>query len=115
MQKSVRKTARSSSTVLVVDQDNARRARARRLLESIGCRVLDAGDTAAAEQIAKLFVGPIHVLLVDVDIAGTSGEELANRLRSLKPELRVLFMSGRNRRNFVKQVRALLNVSSSAK
>ena len=88
-----RKAARSSVTVLVIDQDHSLRTTARRLLESHGYRVLDAGDSAAAERIAKLYVGPIHVLLIEVDVSGTSGLELADRLRSLRPEPRVLFMS----------------------
>ena len=137
MQKSARKTARPSSTVLVVDHDNAERARVRRLLESSGFRVLDAGDVAAAEQIAQVFVGPIRLLLLDVNIVGIGAGELANRLRSLRPELRVLFMSERSQRDLVKQgrlgsrepfirkppvrtrlalkIRALLDLSSSAK
>jgi two-component system cell cycle sensor histidine kinase/response regulator CckA len=88
-----RKAARSSATVLVIDQDHSVRTTARRLLESHGYRVLDAGDSAAAERIAKLYVGPIHVLLIDIDVSGASGVELADRLRALRPEPRVLFMS----------------------
>jgi len=93
MTKRPRKAARSSGTVLVVDHDHSVRTITRRLLESYGYRVLDAGDSPAAEQIAKLYVGPIHVLLVEVDVSGTSGLALADRLRSLRPEARVLFMS----------------------
>ncbi len=66
---------------------------ARRLLESHGYRVLDAGDSAAAERIAKLYVGPIHALLIELDLSGVSGVALADRLRSLRPEPRMLFMS----------------------
>ena len=64
MTKRPRKAARSSGTVLVVDDDRSVRTIARRLLESHGYRVLDAGDAAAAERIAKLYVGPIHLLLI---------------------------------------------------
>ena len=88
-----RKPAGLSATVLVVDHDHSVRTTARRLLESHGYRVLDAGDSAAAELIAKLYVGPIHVLLVELDVSGASGVALADRLRLLRPEPRVLFMS----------------------
>jgi two-component system, cell cycle sensor histidine kinase and response regulator CckA len=88
-----RKAARSSATVLVVDHDHSVRTTARRLLESHGCRVLDAGDSAAAERIAKLYVGPIHVILIELDVSGASGVALADRLRLVRPESRVLFMS----------------------
>ena len=79
--------------MLVVDHDHSVRTTTRHLLESHGYRVLDAGDSAAAERIAKLYVGPIHVLLIELDVSGASGVALADRLRSLRPETRVLFMS----------------------
>jgi two-component system, cell cycle sensor histidine kinase and response regulator CckA len=94
MTKRPRKAARSFGTVLVVDDDPSMRTLVRRLLEPRGYRVLDASDAAAAERIAKLYVGPIHLLLVEVDVSGTSGPALTERLRSLRPEPRVLFMSG---------------------
>ena len=88
-----RKPAGLSATVLVVDHDHSVRTTARRLLESHGYRVLDAGDSAAAERIAKLYVGPIHALLIELDVSGASGVALADRLRLLRPEPRVVFMS----------------------
>jgi DNA-binding response OmpR family regulator len=93
MTKRSRNAARSSGTVLVVDADPALRALVRRLLESRDYRVLDAGDSAAAEQIARVYVGPIHLLLVELDLAGASGLALADRLRASRPEPRVVFMS----------------------
>jgi len=90
------KTARASVTILVVDPDHAARASARGFLESHGYRVLDAGDPATAEQIARLYVAPIHVLLIEVGIDGT-GPALADRLRSLRPEPDILFASSATR------------------
>jgi CheY-like chemotaxis protein len=91
---------RASATVLVVDRDAAARATARRMLESDGYRVLDAGDAAGAEQLATLYVGPIHALVVDVDVDVTAigAPELAERLRRLRPEMRVLLTSENPRR-----------------
>ena len=100
-----RKAARPSDTVLVVDHDHSVRTTARRLLESHGYRVLDAGDSAAAERIAKLYVGPIHLLLIELDVSGASGVSLADRLRLLRPEPRVLFMSGRAHRELLAEGR----------
>lgn len=103
--KQPRKAARSSDTVLVVDHDHSARTTARRLLESRGYRVLDAGDSAAAERIAKLYVGPINVLLIDLEVSGASGVALADRLRSLHPEPKVLFMSRRAHRELLAEGR----------
>ena len=103
MTKRPRRPSRSSGTVLVVDRDHLLRKTTRRLLESHGYRVLDAGNVAGAEQIAKLYVGPIHVLLVEADISGMNGRVLADRLRLIHPELRVLFMSGHTQRELIEQ------------
>jgi two-component system cell cycle sensor histidine kinase/response regulator CckA len=102
MTKRPREPGRSPGTVLVVDHDHAVRTMTRHLLESHDYRVLDAADSVGAERIAKLYVGPIHLLLVDVDVAGTRGLALADRLRSLRPELRLLFMSNQAQRELVK-------------
>jgi CheY-like chemotaxis protein len=103
MTKRARKAARSSATVLVVDPDQSLRALVRRLLESRGYRVLDAGDSAAAEQIARVYVGPIHLLLVELDLAGASGPALADHLRASRPEPRIVFMSADARKELVRK------------
>ena len=102
MTKRSRKSGRASGTILIVEHDHALRMGARRTLESAGYRVLDAADAAAAEQIANLFVGPIHMLLIEVEGSG-GGPALADRLRSLRPESTVLFMSSRARGELVKR------------
>jgi DNA-binding NtrC family response regulator len=102
MTKTPHEPGRSSGTVLVVDQDQSVRTTTRHLLEAEDYRVLDAGDSVAAERIAKLYVGPIHVLLIDVDVSGASGPALADHLRGLRPELRTLFTSGQTQRELVK-------------
>jgi DNA-binding response OmpR family regulator len=96
------RTPATRVTVLVVDPDQGTRAEVRGYLESHRYRVLDAGDPVAAERIARLYVGPIHVLLVDRHVEQTGGPALADRLQSLHPELRVLSMSARGRAELVK-------------
>ena len=98
-----RKPARTSGTVLIVDPDSAARASARGFLESHGYRVLDAGDPPSAERIARLYVGPIHVLLIELHLTDTSGPALADRLKSLHPEQRVLFVSARAHSDLVSE------------
>jgi DNA-binding response OmpR family regulator len=97
-----RATAGSSGTVLVVDRDRSLRLLARRQLEAAGYRVLDAGDAADAERIATLYVGPIHVLVVDADPAASA---LCERLQTLHPEMAVVRASERPRSELVKRGR----------
>jgi CheY-like chemotaxis protein len=66
---------------------------ARRILERHGYRVLEASDGAAA--LAGLDVDtPVDILLTDVVMPNMSGAELAQKLRSRMPKLRVIYMSG---------------------
>ena len=98
-----REATGASGTVLVVDHDQALRLLARRLLEAADYRVLDAGDGTGAERIATLYVGPIHALLVDVDMAAGDDRALVDRLRALHPGLAVVLMSPRSQRELVRR------------
>jgi DNA-binding response OmpR family regulator len=66
----------------------------REILTGQGYRVLEAEAAEPALAIASEHPGPIELLLTDVVMPGMSGAELAHRLRALRPETRVLFMSG---------------------
>jgi PAS domain S-box-containing protein len=79
--------------VLVVEDEDMVRRLARRILERHGYRVLEASDGAAA--LAGLDVDtPVDILLTDVVMPNMSGAELAQKLRSRMPKLRVIYMSG---------------------
>ncbi|HVF61797.1 MAG TPA: ATP-binding protein [Thermoanaerobaculia bacterium] len=81
-------------TVLLVEDDAALRRLTRTILQGKGYRVLEAGSAAAAlEEVAQHPEG-IDLLLTDVVMPGLNGPDLARRLRSLRPEVRILFMSG---------------------
>ena len=56
--------------------------------------MLAAESTDAAVEMAKSHPGPIHLLLTDVVMPGMSGRELAGRVQQLRPELKVLYVSG---------------------
>jgi YesN/AraC family two-component response regulator len=57
--------------------------------------VLEASNGEEALRVVQDHVGEkIHLLLTDVVMPGMSGSELAERLRSLHAEIRVLYMSG---------------------
>jgi len=83
-----------AETVLVVEDDGAVRALARRTLQGRGYRVLEADRPSAAMDVAGWEAGPIHLLLSDVVLPEENGYRLASRLRGVRPGLRVLFMSG---------------------
>ncbi len=81
-------------TVLLVEDEPALLNMGKRMLESLGYRVLEAGTPAAAIAAAEQHVGEIHLLLTDVIMPGMSGRDLSNQMRSRRPHIKCLFMSG---------------------
>ncbi|MBI4877858.1 MAG: response regulator [Acidobacteria bacterium] len=67
---------------------------AREALETYGDRVLQATRGEEVLAVAEQHAGPIHLLLTDVVMPGMTGRELARRLTPLRPETKVLHMSG---------------------
>jgi CheY-like chemotaxis protein len=87
-------TPGGSETILLVEDHDAGRLYARRVLENLGYRVVVAADGPAALAGAAEVAGPIHLLLTDVVMPGMSGRALAGRLAETRPETRVLYASG---------------------
>jgi two-component system, cell cycle sensor histidine kinase and response regulator CckA len=83
-----------TETVLVVEDETAVREVARAMLERRGYVVLVAGDGDQAMRVANRHMGRIDLLLTDVVLPRANGRRVAERLTSVRPELRVLFMSG---------------------
>ena len=81
-------------TVLVVEDDDQLRRLTHRALASQGYTVLEADRGRAALDIARRHKGIIDLLLTDVIMPDTNGRKLADTLRSVRPGLRVLYMSG---------------------
>ena len=81
-------------TVLVVEDEPAVRRLTRRFLEISGYKVVEAADVGEAIRATKAHNGSIDLLLTDVIMPDLSGPELAKRLRKIKPDLKVLYMSG---------------------
>jgi two-component system cell cycle sensor histidine kinase/response regulator CckA len=88
------RAARGTETVLVVEDEAPVRSVARQVLERHGYTVLEAPSAEAALDIATRYSGTIHLLLTDVVMPGLNGRELASRLANLRPDARVIFMSG---------------------
>lgn len=85
---------RGTETVLLVEDAEPVRASVRRMLERCGYVVLEAESGAAALELARAHGRPIHLLLTDVVLTDMKGTEVAIQLAHVRPELRVLYMSG---------------------
>jgi PAS domain S-box-containing protein len=87
-------TEPGTETILLAEDEANLRYLARQFLEKQGYRVIEAVDGAAAMQIAVAHEGIIHLLLTDVIMPGMNGRELAQRISEIRPNTKVLYMSG---------------------
>jgi PAS domain S-box-containing protein len=83
-----------TETILLAEDEANLRYLARQFLEKQGYKVIEAADGAIAMQIAVAHEGIIHLLLTDVIMPGMNGRELAQRVSELRPNTKVLYMSG---------------------
>jgi PAS domain S-box-containing protein len=84
---------RGSATILLVDDEAALRDAGAEFLRSYGYRVMVAANGEEALQFARS-PEQIDVLVTDIVMPGRSGRELAEQCRALRPDIRVLYMSG---------------------
>jgi signal transduction histidine kinase/CheY-like chemotaxis protein len=84
----------SSDTVLVVEDEAGVRELACQFLKVKGYAVLEAKDGPEALEAAARYAGTIHLILSDMVMPKMSGMELVRRLKEIRPDVRVLFMSG---------------------
>ncbi len=86
---------RGSETILLVEDEESVRELARHILGLDGYTVLEASNGKSALQISEQHPDPIHLLLTDVVMpGGLSGRGLVERLTPLRPEIKVLYVSG---------------------
>jgi two-component system cell cycle sensor histidine kinase/response regulator CckA len=85
---------RGSETVLLVEDEDQVRAVALGILRRHGYRVIEARSPTDALTVCEREAGPIELLLTDVVMPHMSGPELARRVVELRPDVKVLCMSG---------------------
>ena len=90
----LKKAEPGTETILLVEDEANLRYLARQYLEKQGYKVIEAADGAVAMQIAVAHEAVIHLLLTDVIMPGMNGRELAQRISEIRPNVKVLYMSG---------------------
>lgn len=88
-------------TVVLVDDDEAVRHSLGLLLASCGFDVLEARSGDEALQILREFSGEIHAWVMDMAMPQMWGDVVAERLSILRPNARVLFISGHSEERLV--------------
>jgi CheY-like chemotaxis protein len=96
---------RAGETILVVEDDQDVRDFLVEVLGSLDYRVLSADDAMSALRLLGETTGRIDLLLSDVVLPGINGRELAHQALALRPDLKVLFMTGYSRNAIVHQGR----------
>jgi PAS domain S-box-containing protein len=91
---SIRPVARGTETILLVEDEASVRTLSGFILREAGYTVLEAQHGHHAVQVAGEFPGSIHLLATDVVMPGLGGRDLAALLVTMRPHLRVLYMSG---------------------
>lgn len=86
--------ARGHETILLVEDEDLIRQMTKKSLQQNGYVVLVASNGLQGLEVAQNYPGQIDLLLTDVMMPLLSGPELAQRLSTLRPSMRVMFMSG---------------------
>ncbi|MCX5743091.1 MAG: PAS domain S-box protein [Proteobacteria bacterium] len=90
----MRPLQRGGETILLVEDEAAILRVGKRMLEGLGYVVLPAPSPREALRIAQEHVGEIQLLVTDVVMPQMNGRDLASRIRTLRPQVKHLFISG---------------------
>jgi two-component system, cell cycle sensor histidine kinase and response regulator CckA len=88
------KQSQATETILVTEDEEVVRKLVRAILEMDGYKVLEARNGVEALSIADEYKDTIHLLITDMVMPQMNGNELAERIASSRPEIRMLYMSG---------------------
>jgi PAS domain S-box-containing protein len=83
-----------SQTILIVEDETALLQVTQASLEAAGYVTLAAKSPAEAIRVSENHPGPIHLMVTDVIMPGMNGAQLATHLSALRPEMKVLYVSG---------------------
>jgi PAS domain S-box-containing protein len=83
-----------SEVVLLVEDEAAVRTSTTEWLSRLGYTLLVAADGQSALELVRRHTGPIHVVIADVVLPKLSGPALVSELRSIRPQLKVIYISG---------------------
>jgi signal transduction histidine kinase/CheY-like chemotaxis protein len=87
-------TPGGNETILVVEDEEGVRQLAALFLSEKGYLVLQAGNGAEALEIAARHAGTIHLALSDMVMPRMNGQEMAEEIKRVRPETKILFMTG---------------------
>jgi PAS domain S-box-containing protein len=90
----LRRSRRGGGVVLLVEDEQSLREVGKELLEELGHTVIEASGGDEALDLCRARQGAIDILLTDVVMPTMNGRDLAEKVRELKPEIRVIYMSG---------------------
>ena len=83
-----------SETILIVEDDDKVRNLACEILEPQGYSIIEAQNGIEALRVSEEHGDQIHLMIADVVMPKMGGRELAEHLRPLRPDMKVIYMSG---------------------
>ena len=102
---------RGEETIMLVEDEDVLRSLLAKFMRLHGYTVLEASHGDEALRICEQYQGPIQLMVTDVVMPQMSGRVLADRIGSLRPEMKVLYMSGYTEDEVVQRGVADLSVS----
>ena len=88
-----RNAPKTPLTVLVVDDDAPVRIVERRILEEVGYEITEACDGLEAVELLARGTA-LSLLVADIDMPELAGDEMVRRIRAMRPDLKVLYVTG---------------------